>query len=232
MICTLQQALKQARQWSIITALTLLGSVGVAVAEDTYIAGTHYKVLEMPVRTRDSNKVEVVEVFWYGCGHCYNFDPIVNQWKTTKPEYVDFYRSPALWGGSMKLHAQAFYAAQVLGVSEAVHTPLFVTLNVERKTLNTPESIADLFADYGVEREKTLKALSSFGVLSQVKQADARARSYKISGTPEVVVNGKYLISAKMAGGQNNMMKVVDFLVAKESQALRPTAPVMSMPSL
>lgn len=225
MIFTMTAAIKRACKWGAAALLMMVSLM--AAAQQNYVAGTHYTVLETPVRTRDVNKVEVVELFWYGCGHCYNFEPIINQWKTSKPAHVNFYRSPAMWGGPMELHAKAFYAAKALGVLETVHTPLFVTLNVERKKLNTPESIADLFADYGVARDKTLKALTSFGVLSQVRQANARARSYKITGTPEVVVNGKYLVSAKMAGGQKQMLNVVDFLIAKESRSLAPKAPVM-----
>ncbi|MGK0440609.1 MAG: thiol:disulfide interchange protein DsbA [Pseudohongiellaceae bacterium] len=197
-----------------------------ALAQSAYEADKHYAVLENPVRTRDANKVEVVEVFWYGCGHCYSFEPIISTWKEGLSDDVDFYGSPAMWGGSMKLHAQAFYAAQALKVLDKVHTPLFVTLNVERKRLNSPESIADLFADYGVEKEMTLKTLKSFGVLSQVRQADARARSFKVSGTPEVVVNGKYRVSGKMAGGQQQMIGVINHLIEKERALLTPKAPV------
>ena len=126
----------------------------------------------------------------------------------------------------MRLHAQAFYAAQALKVLDKVHTPIFVTMNVERKRLNTPESIAELFADYGVDKDKTLKTLKSFGVLSQVRQADARARSYKIGGTPEVIVNGKYRVSGKMVGGQQQMIGVINYLIEKERALLPPKAPV------
>lgn len=207
------------KQFSLMVLLAM--TTVFAVAEESYQAGQHYAVIDHPVRTRDRSKVEVVEVFWYGCGHCYHFEPIINPWKLTLASDVDFYRSPAMWGGAMKLHAQAFYAAEALGVLETMHTPLFVTLNVERKPLNTPEQIADLFSDYGVDREKTLKTLSSFGVLSQVRQADARARSYKISGTPEMVINGKYRVTAKLAGSQEKMLDVANFLIEKERQRLK-----------
>ncbi|WP_051083804.1 thiol:disulfide interchange protein DsbA/DsbL [Dasania marina] len=203
----------------VISALMLMIAT-TAFAQQQYEAGVHYTVLDTPVRTRDASKIEVVEVFWYGCGHCYNFEPIIHAWEESKADDVDFYRSPAMWGGAMKLHAQAYYAAQALKVLDTLHTPLFVTLNVERKRLNTPAAVADLFADYGVDRDQALKTLGSFGVLSQVRQADARARSYKISGTPEVVVNGKYRVSGKMAGGQQQMITVMNYLIAKERAAM------------
>lgn len=191
----------------------------------TFKAGTHYTVLETPVRTNDASKIEVVEVFWYGCGHCYSFEPLINGWKKTLADDVDFQPSPAIWGGPMKLHAQAYYAAKALNILDKVHNPLFVTLNVERKKLNTPESIADLFADYGVDRDQALKTLTSFGVLSQVRQADARARSYGITSTPEMVVNGKYRVGTKLAGNHAAMITIVDFLIAKERALLANNAP-------
>jgi thiol:disulfide interchange protein DsbA len=183
-------------------------------------AGTHYAVLDTPVRTADSSKVEVVEVFWYGCSHCYSFEPIISEWKKSAPEYVDFWQSPAIWNAPMKVHAQAFFTAKALGVLDKVHDAMFTTLVVERKRLNNAEDIADLYADYGVNREKVLKTFNSFSVLSQTKQADARARSYKVAGTPEVIVNGKYRVTARMAGGHAGMIEVINYLVEKERSQL------------
>ncbi|GAB3111089.1 thiol:disulfide interchange protein DsbA/DsbL [Aestuariicella hydrocarbonica] len=184
-------------------------------APAAYQAGTHYTVLETPVRTMDPSKIEVTEVFWYGCGHCFKFEPMVHQWSEKLPGDVDFERSPAMWNALMEVHARAFYVAKALGVFDQVHQPLFNALNLERKRLGNVDELADFFADFGVDKDKFEKAYASFGVASQVKQADARARSYKITGTPEIVVDGKYRISARQAGGQAEMLKVADYLVAK-----------------
>lgn len=188
-------------------------------AAEQFIAGVHYDVLPQPLRTRNSDKIEVVEVFWYGCPHCYHFEPLVNNWKKKQADDIDFWRSPAMWNSLMKVHAQAFYAAKALGVLDKVHEPLFTSLVVERKRLGSAEELADLFAGYGVDKDKFISTFNSFGVVSQVKQADARARSYGITGTPELVVNGKYRVSSGKAGGQAEMLDVVDFLVNKERQA-------------
>jgi len=202
------------------TLAFLLLMVPMAVNAQTFVAGTHYDVLETQVRTRDSSKVEVVEVFWYGCSHCYSFEPFVKQWKKNKPDYVDFWASPAIWNATMKLHARAFYAAKALGVFEKLHEPLFTILVVERKRLSNEKEIENLFADYGVDREQFKKTFNSFSINSQVNQADARARSYKVTGTPEVIVNGKYRVSGRSAGGQAKMMEVVDFLINLERDNL------------
>lgn len=212
-----------------VTLMLLLGNSLMAVSDEAsatagkgqeYIAGTHYDVLDTPIRTRDNSKVEVVEVFWYGCSHCYHFEPLVAQWKKQQADDVDFWQSPAIWNNTMKLHAKAFYTAKALGVADKLHTPLFTTLVVERKNLGSKGQIGKLFTSFGVDRDKFDKAFDSFGVNSQVTQADARARSYKISGTPEMVVNGKYRVGAKKAGGQKEMLEIVDYLVAKERAML------------
>lgn len=208
-----------------IVAAVLLVFSTLSCAQETdsatnFQAGIHYTVLDQPVRTRDNKKIEVVELFWYGCPHCYHFEPLINNWKKKQSDDVDFWRSPAMWNARMKVHAQAFYTAKALGVFDQLHSPLFTALVVERKRLDSPAELADLFAAYGVDREKFKDTFNSFGVTSQVKQADARARSYHIEGTPELIVNGKYRISAGKAGGQQEMLDVADFLIDKERQAM------------
>jgi thiol:disulfide interchange protein DsbA len=180
-----------------------------------YKAGTHYVVLDNPVRTADSNKIEVTEIFWYGCGHCFRFDPVLHQWAEKLPADVDFKLSPAMWGGNMELHARAFYTAKALNMLDKLHQPLFNALNLENKPLASEAELASFFAQHGVDKATFTKTFNSFGVVSQVKQADARARSYQIGGTPEMVVEGKYRVSGGMAGGQQKMLDVVDFLIAK-----------------
>jgi thiol:disulfide interchange protein DsbA len=191
-------------------------TAGAEEAAQAYVEGTHYERIPEPVRTSDPTKIEVAEVFWYGCVHCYHFEPLIAKWRQAQPADVSFLRSPAMWNKPMAIHAQAFYAAQALGVLDKLHEPLFVALNVERRKLDTEDELAAMFATYGVADADFRKAFNSFGVQASVKQADARARSYRITGTPELVVSGKYRISARTAGGPEDMLKVVDFLVAKE----------------
>ncbi len=187
---------------------------------DTYKAGEHYAVLSQPVKTRDPKKVEVVELFWYGCSHCYTFEPMLAKWAEKLADDVDFWHSPAMWNEAMVVHARAFYAAKTMGILDKMNMPLFKALNVERRRLASEDELADLFAEHDVDREKFKKAYNSFSVTSGVRLADSRARSYKITGTPEIVVNGKYRVDAKMAGGQQQMLDVTDFLIAKERAAL------------
>lgn len=185
-------------------------------AAPAFVEGKHYDRIPEPVRTADPAKIEVAEVFWYGCGHCFHFEPLIAKWKQAQAADVNFVRSPAMWNKPMALHAQAFYAAQALGVLDKLHEPLFTALNVERRPLATEDELAALFERHGVAQADFRKAFNSFGVQASVKQADARARSYRITGTPELVVNGKFRISARTAGSPEGMLQVADFLVARE----------------
>lgn len=198
-----------------VVAFALLGLSGFANAQ-TYEEGTHYDVIKPAVRVGASDEVVVTEFFWYGCGHCYTFEPLLEVWQKTLPEGVTLQGSPAMWNGAMQLHAKAYYVAEALGVMDTLHPAIFNAMHVQRLRLGTPGSVRELFVANGVSGEDFDKAFDSFGINSQVRQADARARSAKITGTPSLMVNGKYLISASKAGSQANMLKVADFLIQKE----------------
>lgn len=207
------------KQWISVALLSVGVTLG-AAAQETWEAGEDYDVISPAIRTAEPDKVEVHEFFWYGCGHCYNFEPLVVQWKKTLPDDVVVKGSPAIWNGPMELHAKAFYTAEVLGVLDDVHLPLFQALNVDGKRLASEKEIARLFEKHGVDPEEFSKAFNSFGVGSMTRQANARARAAKITGTPEMMVNGKYRITTRKAGSQANMLKIADFLIEKERAEL------------
>jgi len=207
----------------LLTLPLLVLSLSCAASEEPaaleYEAGKHYDVISPAVRTSNPDKITVTEFFWYGCGHCYNFEPLIQAWKKELPEDVEFTAMPAMWRENMVLHAQAFYAAQALGVLDKLHPALFQAMNVDRNPLNSEDDIEALFVANGVSAEDFHKAYSSFGVSSQVRQANSTARTAKLTGTPALMVNGKYFISSRKAGSQSEMLKVVDYLVEKERAA-------------
>ncbi len=178
--------------------------------------GVHYDVISPALSTRSGDKIEVVEFFAYSCGHCYNFEPVLQSWKKKQPDDVILLPSPAVWAAQMEPHAKAFYTAQALDVLDTVHEALFAALHVDRKRLSNEDEIRKVFVENGVDAEAFNKAFRSFGVGSQVRQASARAKGARISGTPEMMVAGKYRISSRKAGGQAGMLEVVDFLVDLE----------------
>lgn len=179
-------------------------------------AGQHYEVLRQPVRTSDPERIEVVEVFWYGCGHCFTFKPMAEQWAATLPGDVVKVRLPAVWHPVMELHARAYYTAESLGVVDRVHTPLFEAMNLRNEKLDSKDDIADVFEAAGVSRQEFADTFDSFGITSALSRGDSRQRTYGIRGTPELIVNGKYRITGTMAGSHAGMLQVADHLIEKE----------------
>lgn len=189
------------------------------VAEERWVEGQHYQTLTPPVAVGRGSDVVVTEFFWYGCGHCYTFEPMLTAWGKQLPEDVVVQPSPAVWNDTMRMHAKAYYIAEVLGVKETLHPVIFDAMHVQRKRLVSRLELRDLFEDNGVDPAQFDKAFDSFGVDSQVRQADARARSAKISGTPSLMVAGKYLIETRAAGSQTNMLEIARYLIDKELAA-------------
>ncbi|WP_116368448.1 thiol:disulfide interchange protein DsbA/DsbL [Parahaliea mediterranea] len=203
----------------LVLAFAMVALAPFAANAEDYKEGEHYDLISPPIRTGSGDKVEVAEFFWYGCGHCYNFEPLISQWKKGLGDDVAFIGSPAVWNKPMELHAKAYYTAEVLGVLDTLHPVLFQAMNVDHKRLQSDKEIKELFTANGVSGEDFDKAYGSFGVNSQVRQANSRARAAKITGTPEMMVAGKYRISTRKAGSQANMLKIADFLIEKERAA-------------
>ena len=202
-----------------IFALVLALFAALSYAEDRWVEGEHYQALNPPVAVGRGDDVVVTEFFWYGCGHCYTFEPMLTAWGKQLPEGAVVKPSPAVWNEPMRMHAKAYFIAEVLGVKETMHPVIFDAMHVQRKRLTSRLELRDLFEDNDVDPEKFDKAFESFGVDSQVRQADARARSAKISGTPSLMVAGKYLIETRAAGSQTNMLEIARSLVEKELAA-------------
>lgn len=213
--------MKRILQLTLVCALLPLAFSSYAQIEK-YVAGTHYTELSNPVNTKDSSRVEVLEAFWYGCSHCFRFEPLLTNWEANKPADVDFVRFPAMWNALMKIHAQVYYTAEALDALDVVHEPVFNAINLEGNRLQNERQIGDLFAKYGIAQADFEKAFNSFSVRTKVNQAEKRMQDYQIRSTPNMVVNGKYLVTTgEVVPTQEEMLKVVDFLVEKERRALR-----------
>ncbi len=184
-------------------------------------AGQHFEVLSEPVATRDPNKIEVVEIFSYLCGHCFNFEPLLRNWKAQQPDDVLVIHLPAIWNPNMEPYARAYYTAQSLGIADRVHRPIFQAIHQERKNFRAVRDWANLFAQYGVDPKQVTDTYDSFGVTSQVNQASTRIRAYNTQGTPELVVNGKYRVSSAFNGVDSHadMLRVASYLVDRERAA-------------
>lgn len=202
------------------------GAAFAAEGEQNFQEGVHYERLPVAIETRDPAKVEVVEVFSYACIHCRNFQPALEAWHAAAPEYVDFYRLPAAFDPSWARLAQAFFAAEALGVTEQVHDLIFSGIHDREINLADPELLATLFKDSaGIEPAQFNQVFNSFSVRSRVQQADARTRAYRVTGTPTLIVDGRFRVDARMAGGNAGMLAVVDHLIAMQRNAAAAQPP-------
>lgn len=208
------------------------GAFAQPLALPSYVAGEHYQILPNPVKLAPEDKIEVMEVFWYGCSHCLAFEPLVGAWKKSLADDVEFVRTPAIWGrkntpthSAMQAHAVLYYITEGLDLPESIHTEIF-QLVVKTPRQSDPEKFAEIFARHGVDKDEFLSKFESFGLRAKVNKAEKRlGNNYLTQGTPEMVVNGRYRVSARMAGGQKEMLDVVNFLVDEDRKLMPlPTA--------
>jgi len=193
--------------------------------------GFEYNLVNPAMGTADKTKVEVVEFFWYGCPHCYDFEPSLNTWLKKKPSNVNFVRIPAIFRESWAIHARAYYTAEALGLLDKTHGAFFTAIHKDRVPLARVKDIEAFFVSHGVTGDAFKQAWNSFVVQSRVKRAITLTRRSGIQGVPAMIVNGKYRTSGKEAtinspgaSGHEAMLKVVDALVAKESAKSKATA--------
>ena len=190
-----------------------------ATAADPVEAGKQYVELSSPVPTSTPGKIEVVELFWYGCGHCYQFESTINPWVEKLPADVTFVRIPAMFGGLWNVHGQMFITLEAMNVESKVHTAIFDAIHKENKKLTTPDEMGDFLATQGVDKAAFLSTFESFAVKGQMEKAKKLAMAYQITGVPVMIVNGKYRFDLGTAGGPDGALNVADFLIAKERAA-------------
>lgn len=209
-----------------IFSVSLLLLSAQSFAAEAWQEGTHYETLPFPIKTEDPAKLEVLEIFWYGCPHCYDFNNnYLKSWESSLAEDVNFTLMPATFQGWIE-HAKVFYAAKILGLQEEMHQELFDAIQSNHKKYRTVDSLKPLFLKHGVDSAAfdQLFETGGFRKMSQidqaVEQADKKVKSVKITGVPALIVNGKYKVGVRGAGSLGNMLKITNFLLDKERKAL------------
>ncbi len=206
------------RVLTVLLPLLFVAFTSTAHATGEITEGVNYQLVQPAQPTRNSERIEVIEMFWYGCPHCHRFQTHIDRWLKSKPANVDYIRFPVILRENWGLHARAFFTAQALGVLDTIHTPFFEAIHNEKRRLNTENSLMKFFAEHGVSNDNFRKVFASFSVDSKVRRAQQFARKYGIQGTPSVVVNGKYRIDTGMEKqGFRGMIKTMDHLIALES---------------
>ena len=179
--------------------------------------GKHYSRLSPTQPTSSSpDKVEVAEIFWYGCPHCYALDPLVKTWLANKPEYVSFVRVPVVWSDVARTHARAFYTAEALGKIGAMHEAIFRAIHENHDLLDTEDKLRAFFGTFGVDAATFKDTFDSIGVRTKVQRADELERRYRVASVPTIVVNGKYSTDVDLAGGAEQLFALIGELAASE----------------
>ncbi len=191
--------------------LMILPLMACAQENAPFKEGEHYFTLDKEVATNSVDKIEVLELFWYGCPHCFALEPSLNAWRKTAADDVDFQRMPAVMGRGWDIHGRAYYAVQQLGALDKTHEALFSALHRSGAKLYDQIALAGFYAQYGVSEQDFNKAYGSFSVNSKLQKAKLQQKAYRARGVPAIIVNGKYRV-----GSQTDMLKVVDYLVMKE----------------
>lgn len=218
---------KNMRRFFMATVTVVYFIFGAIASAQTVLAlpepqvGKDYAVLSQPVPTSDPKKIEVTEVFWYGCPHCYKLEPVVNKWAAEQDDDVHFVRLPAAQGKVWSIHGQLFLTLESLKVENKLHDYIFDAIQNKRMPLLRPEDMAKFVEGFGINPQKFLETYNSFGVHAKLEQAKKLFNLYGITGVPVLIVNGKYRVEInENVTDPESLLRITNYLVQKEREAL------------
>ncbi|MDG2088828.1 MAG: thiol:disulfide interchange protein DsbA/DsbL [Arenicellaceae bacterium] len=205
---------KLSRSSLIFAGLLSLVSLGVNAQ---FIEGKDYAVISEAQPIKTGEKIEVREMFWYGCPHCYSLEPHVQRWKSNMPENAEFVAQPAIFSAGWEFHARAFYTFETLGIVDKVHGAFFDQIHRKKRNANSLSDLQDFLASYDMDPDDVKNAYNSFVVDSQLGNARINSMNYEIRGVPAVIIDGKYRTSTTMAGSEAGMFDIIEFLIEKSA---------------
>ena len=176
-----------------------------------YELGKDYQLIDNPLPVRQDGMVEVSEIFWYGCNHCYSFESTINNWDANKPDYVKFSKMPVTWSQIHQLHASLYHTIEALKLGKGAHTAVFTTIHKENNFLGSQKSVVKFLSKLGVDEEKSKQYLNSFAVKQKVSRGIQVSRQLRITSVPMIIVDGKYMIVSKPS--RQEMLDVLDYVV-------------------
>ena len=176
-----------------------------------YELGKDYQLIDNPLPVRQDGMVEVSEIFWYGCNHCYSFESTINNWDANKPDYVKFSKMPVTWSQIHQLHASLYHTIEALKLGKGAHTAVFTTIHKENNFLGSQRSVVKFLSKLGVDEEKSKQYLNSFAVKQKVSRGIQVSRQLRITSVPMIIVDGKYMIVSKSS--RQEMLDVLDYVV-------------------
>lgn len=189
---------------------------GGALAQSAFVEGTDYQNISPAVKTSQPDKVVVTEIFWYGCPHCFRFEPYVERWSANLPDGVVFEQVPSSLNPRWTEHARAYYAFKMMNALDKSHKALFDAIHLKRQRLTSLDALAEFAVDIGIDEKVFRENYFSFPVETQIRKNIQKEKRYGHRGVPAIIVNGKYLVSASLAGSNERMIEIMNYLVAQE----------------
>lgn len=199
--------------------MLLLAFTAIFMSRSLSAAG--FENVDPPQNTSVEDKVEVLEFLWLGCPHCYALEPTMQDWKKTKPDYVEFVREAPPLNPAWEAHSRGFYAAQFMGKEAEFVDAMFDAIHEKKKNMRNPKEIAKLAATLGMDEGKFLSTMDSFAVNGKLKQSVDKAIKAGISSVPSIIINGKYRSSTTISGGADGVVDTINERVAFEKEAMK-----------
>ena len=185
-----------------------------AQAQTKFVEGTHYAALSEPLPV-PKGKIDVVEFFSYACPHCNEFEPVLEAWVKKVPADVNFHRVPVPFLANRENFQRLYYALESMGQVDKMQTKVFHAVHIEGQSLDKPADIQALMVKNGIDGTKFLEVFNSFSVQIKTRQAKQWMENYKIDGVPTLGIQGRYRVSGTMAGSNERMLAVTDYLIQR-----------------
>jgi len=192
-------------------------AAGPAAHAQTFQEGVDYMLIKKPIQTDNPAQVEVVEFFWYGCPHCYEFDPSLEKWVKALPKDVEFRRIPAPLNRNWEIAARVYYTLESMGLVDKLHVPLFNAIHQDRLRITNERALLEWLESKGVDTKKFSAAYRSVSVESKIKRAQQLTQASALEGVPALMINGKYLIPGQSAA---RMLAIADSLIAQSRKEM------------
>lgn len=199
-----------------IVASVLMACQGETIAQT--VDSSKYQDTREPITVTTGDKIEVTELFWFGCSHCFALEPALKEWKKAMPANAEFKKVPAIFSKQWEFHGQAFYTMQSLNAPDVAYDEFFNAIHLKRNPLNTMGRLVAFLKDYDFSEQQVESAFNSFDVNNKMRAAKKITRQSGANGVPAMVIDGKYLTSQRLSGGTAQMFKVVDQLVGKAAK--------------
>jgi thiol:disulfide interchange protein DsbA len=196
--------------------LSASGSTWAQGASPAFQQGRDYFQLKKPVAVdTPADRLEVIEFFWYSCGHCNDFEPLLEEWLKKAPKNISFRRIPVIFRPTFIPEQKLYFTLETMGKVDALHAKVFRAVHTEKRQLNTDDAIAKWAKEQGLDTKEFAATYSSFGVANKVRRAKELQDAYGVEGVPSVGIGGKYYTDGTAAKGMKNVLAIVEYFAAK-----------------